>query len=372
MKIMSFMKNKLSLQGFFRSHIPNERGVTFIELLVSMAITAVVSVALYGMYNTFYKNVNIQDQVQESLQNARAGLSFMERELLNAGLDTVSAEALMDAQSNTVTFVYRDPEEDSGLSATAGMKIKVKYGLETVSGVQYLYRSFAICADPSCSATLGTNEPIISYVSGLSITYFDNSGTVITPSDAATRLNVRFATIELKTTTKDILPGMEVAKEFTVKTHLRIRNLGIGTTATDNDAPIKPMIVKVRDPGECSSLKVQWSPSTSGDVAGYKVYYGTTSGVYTGVIDVPLSSLSGSTYSCAKVSGNYECTITPDLPALSYSPSDGTADTMYYVVVKSYDNSFNNSVASPSPPASGNPASSISSFAGTDNDTTIN
>ncbi len=366
MKIMSIMRNKRFLRSLFSGHIANERGITFVELLVSMAITAVISASLYGVYATFFKQVNIQDQVQETLQNARAAISFMERELVNAGLESVEAEALTEATASSIEFVYKDPD-DPAISTTGGQKIRVKYGLETVSGVQYLYRSVAICADALCTAASGSNEPIIGYVSALNITYFDSDGGSLNPTDVDTRAAVRFATIELKTITKEILTGMEAAKEFTVKTHVRIRNFGIGTTASDTDPPDRPTNVLVRDPGECSSLMVKWNKSPSGDVAGYKIFYGTTAGTYIGVVDVPFSNFPTS---CSKTSTDFQCTITPTLVTLEHTPSDGTVTNTYYIVVKAYDNYFLNSV--PSDEVSGNPATSNSDFTGGDQDSTIN
>jgi Tfp pilus assembly protein PilE len=371
MKIMSFMRDKRYFPSLPKSaHLSNERGITLIELLISLAITAVMAASIYGVYFTFYKRVNIQDEIQETLQNARASLDFMEREFINAGLNTGQAEALTLADANAIEFIYTDPESDSALSTTAGQRIRVKYGLETLSGITYLYRAVTTCTDAFCTDALGSNEPVIGYVNELNISYFDNDGGTLTPSDAAGRLNVRFATIELKVRTKNTLPGMTGPKEITVKTHLRIRNFGLGSTATDSTAPSPPTVLKVRDPGGCDSLKVKWTASTDGDVAGYKIYYGTTSGVYTGVIDVPLSKLSASTYSCSKSGSTYECTITPDLPSLSYSPSDDTADAMYYLAVKSYDNSFNNSTASTE--IYGNPATSNADFAVDTQDSTLN
>jgi hypothetical protein len=67
----------------------------------------------------------------------------------------------------------------------------------------------------------------------------------------------------------------------------------------------------VRDPGVCGRLKVKWTQNTEGDLAGYKIYYGTASGNYTGVINISLAVMSGSTYSCSNVAGSVECTIFP-------------------------------------------------------------
>ena len=375
MKIMSTIRNKRFLRNFFSGHMADERGITFIELIISMAVTAVISASLYGVYAAFFKQVNIQDQVQETLQNARAGISFMERELVNAGLDSVEAEPLTEATAVSIEFVYRDPDDDD-ISLTGGEKIRVKYGLETIGGVQYLYRSVAVCADPTCTAISGDNEPIISNVSGLDITYFDIDGTTIaTPiTDSDIRATVRFATIELKTITEDILPGMETAKEFTVKTHVRIRNLGIGKTASDSAPPDPPLSVLVRDPRKCSSLDVRWDKEITGSgVAGYKIFYGTTSGTYNGVVDVPFNNFPSN---CSSTSSTITCTISPvtpedpDVYVLEHSPSSGAATNTYYIIVKAYDNVFNNSSASAE--AFGNPSGSNSDFSGGDQDSTIN
>ena len=370
MKIMRLLKNKRFFKGSFMRALSNERGVTFVEMLISLAITAIMVAAVYGVYTTFFKRVNIQDQIQETIQNARAGLDFMERELVNAGLASGQAEALKEAAASAIEFVYTDPEPDSALSTTAGQRIRVKYGLETASGVTYLYRSVAVCTNALCTDASGSSEAIISYVKSFNITYFGSNGNTITPTTVVLREDVRFVTLVLKTMTKDILPGMTARKEFTLKTHLRIRNLGLGTTATDSSAPSPPTLIKVRDAGACDSLKVEWTASSDGDVAGYKVYYGTSTGVYTGVLDIPLSRLSASTHDCSKSSDIYQCTIMPDLPGLTYSPSDSSADTMYYIAVKAYDNSFNNSVASTE--VYGNPSVSNSDFGVDTQDSTIN
>lgn len=66
-----------------------------------------------------------------------------------------------------------------------------------------------------------------------------------------------------------------------------------------------------------ASIKVTWNPNTEDDLAGYKIYYGTASGVYGDPIDV----------------GNVTNGIIPDV-----------ADkTVYYVAVTAYDTSGNES-----------------------------
>ena len=66
-----------------------------------------------------------------------------------------------------------------------------------------------------------------------------------------------------------------------------------------------------------ASLKVNWNANTDSDLAGYKVYYGTTSGTYASSVNV----------------GN---TTTYTIPNL------GTGKT-YYVALTAYDTSSNES-----------------------------
>lgn len=87
---------------------------------------------------------------------------------------------------------------------------------------------------------------------------------------------------------------------------------------------IPPVLVSVFDAVgvNVGAAKISWNANTEPDLAGYKLYYGTSSGVYTTVIDVGL-------------------TATPSTP--SYTVYNLTKGVTYYFNVTAYDTSNNES-----------------------------
>lgn len=69
--------------------------------------------------------------------------------------------------------------------------------------------------------------------------------------------------------------------------------------------------------GAASALTLAWDPNGEPDLAGYKVYYGTQSGIYDFVVDV----------------GN----------VTHFTVNDLERDTRYYFAVTAYDSSWNES-----------------------------
>lgn len=345
------------------------KGFTVVEVLIALFIAGVVSAAIYSIYNSYYRQSHIQDIVLEAQQNARVALNSMERELMNAGYAAGTPNILTEATANSIEFIYTDPETNPAMSATAQNRLSVRYALQTVAGVQYLIRR----ANNLTTSTVGNAENVIPYVQSLSFLYYDINGVQITDtSTQANRNNIKFITVVLVTQTREVIQGTLNPKTFMLETHIRLRNIGIGQTALDTTPPAAPTGVKVRDPGICGRLKVKWTLNTEGDIAGYKIYYGTSTGAYTGVINIPLSVLSASTYSCTKTGTTMECSIFPSDPPLAYTPSTAApgTGTMYYTALKAYDNSLNHSVFSSE--VSGNPATSNSDFNVAGDDSTIN
>lgn len=75
--------------------------------------------------------------------------------------------------------------------------------------------------------------------------------------------------------------------------------------------------LNIENTGTGDSLKVMWLPSSETDLSGYKVYWGTETGIYTGSFDV--ANLT------------------------SYTISDLTTGTLYYITVTAYDTDLNES-----------------------------
>lgn len=340
-----------------------QSGFTIVELLIAILITGIIAASVYSMYNVFYRQSSIQDQTVAAQQNARVALNLVERELMNAGYASncggIGSEPVSEATPTTLEFTYADPN-------TTSKCLKVKYSLAVNGGVQYLVRR-----EHNLTTNSIVTEDVSEYVESLLISYFDiNGGAIADTSTVAARATIKFVTVRLVTRTKDNIVGTSAHGTFMLETHIRLRNIGIGQASNDSTRPSAPTGVQVRDPGVCNRLKVKWTKSPEGDVAGYRIYYGVNSGDYFGTITVPMTDLSGPTYSCTEAGGTVSCTISPQT-ALSYSPSDGSSTTVYYVAVKSYDKSLNFSDTY-SDEVSGNPATSNAAFDVGVDDSTIN
>ncbi|HLE09085.1 MAG TPA: prepilin-type N-terminal cleavage/methylation domain-containing protein, partial [Thermodesulfobacteriota bacterium] len=60
-------------------------GSTLVEIIVALAITAILMAGVYGLYMAFFKKTSEQDLLIEAQQNARAGINMIEKELVLAG-----------------------------------------------------------------------------------------------------------------------------------------------------------------------------------------------------------------------------------------------------------------------------------------------
>jgi len=73
---------------------PIKNGFTLIELLIAMAITGIVSAAIYTAFQSQQQSYLTQDQVTEMQQNLRAAMDIMVREIRMAGCDPQSIGGL--------------------------------------------------------------------------------------------------------------------------------------------------------------------------------------------------------------------------------------------------------------------------------------
>src|SRR3989304_1123378 len=92
-------------------------GFSLIEVLIAIAVTALVSAAVYTVYNNFLRQSTPQDITVEAQQNARVAINMMERELVNAGYNALTADVLTEATANSVEYIYRSEEHTSELQS---------------------------------------------------------------------------------------------------------------------------------------------------------------------------------------------------------------------------------------------------------------
>jgi len=326
-------------------------GFTLVEILMAIAISMVVSFAIYSVYSTFYRQTAAQDLMLEAQQNARVGINLIERELMTAGYGAGTVDVLTTATDTSIQFLYVEPSDDNGY------RRRVTYNYD--SGTRSLLRQ----EDNVTTGTTGSTNVLVPDVAGLTIAYYDENGVSIPAPISPTALigsiklinTVKYIDVTVITETKSIPPGASAKKTFVLRTHVRLRSIGIGLSSSatsDSTPPSAPGGLQVREAanpagtgGSCGKLKVKFTGSPDGDVAGHKIYYGTALNAYDGVINVPISQLSGADYTCTTSGSVYTCTIAPTTPALAptlsydYGTSLHAPSTavIYYFAVKAYD-----------------------------------
>jgi len=98
-------------------------GFTLIELLVTMALTMLVVVSMYSVFESSNKNYSIQEQVIEAENNLRAAMSLLSYDLKSAGYDPEGPDGLIEkfglfpidtAETTTITFNRADDQNGDG------------------------------------------------------------------------------------------------------------------------------------------------------------------------------------------------------------------------------------------------------------------
>jgi prepilin-type N-terminal cleavage/methylation domain-containing protein len=85
--------------------IKREKGLTLIELLIAMAISAILIAAIYRTFIRQQKTYTVQEQVVDMQQNARVAINRMMREIRMAGFGNVSDVLSLSGGVNGFTAV---------------------------------------------------------------------------------------------------------------------------------------------------------------------------------------------------------------------------------------------------------------------------
>jgi type IV pilus assembly protein PilW len=172
-----------------------EPGFTLVELLVAMAMTAVVMTAVYSLYESQQKSYTAQDQVVEMQQNIRASFYQMARDLRMAGFNPQRAP-------NVGGFVTQLPDDGGGTTTTDSTNIAFTID-QDASGVididaddeQIAYRlDNATDALQKFRVSDDTWQTVADNISAVDFEYLDPSGTRITDEVIATPATIYAST----------------------------------------------------------------------------------------------------------------------------------------------------------------------------------
>ena len=143
---------KIILKAF---RLRKNEGVTLIELLIAMAISAILIVAIYRTFIGQQKTYTVQEQVVDMQQNARVAINRMMREIRMAGfgnvIDVLSLSGGVNgftqvitpgsnSLGNTITIVggFKQIRRDNGdpilIASASGNQITLNYATDEFDG----------------------------------------------------------------------------------------------------------------------------------------------------------------------------------------------------------------------------------------------
>jgi len=193
----------------------SEKGFTLVEIMVTLAIMAVV---MAGVYLTFYsqqKSYTVQEQVAEMQQNLRGAMYLMSKEIKMAGCNpTGQAQAgIVTAAADSISFtmdLWGKSTDDPPNGSISNPNENITYALVDFSGDQ----AMEIIRTDNNSG-IGP-QVVAENIDSLNFVYLDSNGNVTTD---LLRIRSVQITVVAKTDQAD--------RQKRLATHIKCRNLGM-------------------------------------------------------------------------------------------------------------------------------------------------
>jgi len=144
----------------------NRKGVSLIELLVALVISAIVIAGIYRIFISQTKSYYVQEQVMEVQQNTRSAMEILLRDLRMTGFDDDNAKSLIAIakpitavgdNSITVNYEYYDRDDSTYKKHT------VAYWRDANAAT--VFRQLSVDDVPNAS------EPLLENVDALTFAY---------------------------------------------------------------------------------------------------------------------------------------------------------------------------------------------------------
>ncbi len=159
--------------------IRKENGFTLVELLVALALTGLVMVAVYRTFATQQKVYVVQDDVASMQQELRAAMDIMCKDLRMAGFNPASSPSfgILEATSSTLQFTVDVDEDGLLVDAANDPNEQIRYSLSGTTLGRAVWG--------------GGAQPVAESVDALNFVYLRKDGTKIdTPVSAADRADI--------------------------------------------------------------------------------------------------------------------------------------------------------------------------------------
>lgn len=155
-----------------------EKGFTLVELLIAMALALVIITALSSAFISQRKTYAVQEQVSEMVQNARAAMDMITREVKMAGYDPMKTLTL----GTTVGIPYNSSQlqilaDLNGDGDTA----------DSSENIVYTYDSTYKQIDRN---TGGGSQPFAENIQSFTFQYYDGAGNTTTTADEIREIKI--------------------------------------------------------------------------------------------------------------------------------------------------------------------------------------
>ena len=190
-----------------------ESGFTLVELLIAMTIGLIILAALSSTFLMQRKTYDIQEQIVEMVQTARAAMDMMSREIRMAGYDPTGTGfdgIPYNADPSTVD-VYADLNDIPGIDNPTG----------SYEHITYSYDSANNQIDRNTN-TGGGNKPFAENIDDFNVLYQDADGNA-----TATTANIRQIKITITVRSAKPDPDYGGYRTHTLTSFITPRNLGL-------------------------------------------------------------------------------------------------------------------------------------------------
>lgn len=187
--------------------------LTFVEMLVTIAVFSVAMVALVGSVLMFYRANSVALEQSFQVESARKGVELMVRDLREAAYADDGSFPLASIASTSITF-YSDTDRDDATE-------KIRYEL---SGSSLLRLVVDPSGDPPVYTGGAATSSVSNYVRNIEeavaiFRYYNASGVEIADYDEI--VDVVSVTVSLVVNVQPI----RAPKEFTLRSSATLRNL---------------------------------------------------------------------------------------------------------------------------------------------------
>lgn len=189
------------------------RGLTLIETIVTVAIFALIMIAITDSVRFFYRANTSSIEQSYQIESARRGVEFLVRDLREASFGDDGSYPIADISSTTITF-FSDTDKDAYIE-------RMRYSVDGTT----LYRNqVESSGNPPVYTGHGATSTVSEYVrnfeEGVAIfSYYDESGVEITNYDEVDE--VRSIVVNLIVNIQPI----RAPEEFTLRSSATLRNV---------------------------------------------------------------------------------------------------------------------------------------------------